>query len=85
MNLLEAITSNGRTKILPESEDIMLKEELAIAIEPIVFELNKTQLAQLDKAFGVIHELLPEYYSFSGMASVQSINTKKLAKAEAKA
>lgn len=58
----------------------MTQKELEAAMKQIVFDFDKEQLMKIDKAFGVIHELLPSYFKACKMAAIQSINTGKLSK-----
>lgn len=54
------------------------RQHVEQAMESIIFDFDKDQLQKLDYAFGVMHELLPRYFKSCKMASVQSINSKKL-------
>ncbi len=50
------------------------------ATASIIFDFDIEQCQKLDKACGIIHELLPEFFSESFLISIQGFNTKKLSK-----
>jgi len=59
------------------------EKQLSAAVKStgsIVFDFDLEQCQKLDKAIGVIHEMLPDFWRTSGLATLQSVNTKKLSK-----